>query len=90
MTIGNDGLCGDMTLLDYFAARALPAVIAMPNEEWPFDFSDTYGDDTCHSDHVAMAAYTYAEAMLRARNHRYFSEIKKSGCASDILQCVYS
>ena len=57
----------DMTLLDYFAARALPAVIALPDDEWPFDFTDAYDDGTCHSDHIALAAYTYAEAMLRAR-----------------------
>lgn len=63
----------DMTLLDYFAARALPAVIAMPDDEWPFDFSDVRGDETCHSDHIAMAAYTYAESMLRARNHKFFA-----------------
>lgn len=63
----NAGLEG-MTLIDHFAAIALPIVCAIPDAEWPFDFSDAYGDETCHADHVALGAYAYAEAMMRARN----------------------
>ena len=62
----------DMTLLDYFAAQALPVVAAIPDDNWPFDFSDAYGDKTTYADHCAMAAYTFAEALLRARNHEFF------------------
>lgn len=68
----NVGLEG-MTLLDYFAARALPAVAAIPDAEWPFDFSDARGDETCYADHMAMAAYAVAKAMMRAREHQFFA-----------------
>ena len=68
----NVGLEG-ITLLDYFAARALPVVAAIPDAEWPFDFSDARGDETCYADHMAMAAYAVAEAMMRAREHPFFA-----------------
>ena len=67
----NSGL-GDMTLLDYFAVQALPSVMVIAEDKWYFDFSDAFGDKTCHSDHIAMAAYAFAEAMLRARNHKFY------------------
>ena len=71
-----DGL-GGLTLLDYFAAKALNGVIMMPDECWPFDFSEEYGSDTTESDHLALAAYTIGEAMLRARQHKYFATQKE-------------
>jgi hypothetical protein len=67
----NAGL-GGMTLLDYFAAKAISGILTMPAEEWEFDFSDARGEETTYSDHIAMAAYSIGEAMLRARRHERF------------------
>jgi hypothetical protein len=46
-----------MTLRDYFAAKAMQAMLAHPNS------SDTAGPES-----YAAAAYKMADAMLKARN----------------------
>ncbi len=47
-----------LTLRDYFAAKALPAIIALPMEQmW-----ETYGTNS-----VSEAAYRQADAMLEER-----------------------
>lgn len=49
-----------MTLRDWFAGRAMAAIIAkMPFQEFPDDFSPY--------EKSAIGAYDYADAMLRAR-----------------------
>jgi len=50
-----------MTLRDYFAAKAMQALLADPE---PFDLCD--GDKTI-ADTYAREAYVYADAMLKAR-----------------------
>jgi len=52
---------GGMTMRDYFAAKALQALLADPE---PFDLCD--GDETI-ADTYAREAYVYADAMLKAR-----------------------
>lgn len=50
-----------MTLRDYFAAKAVPAFLDIANQE---------GSDPCDEDTheiVAKAAYSMADAMLKAR-----------------------
>ncbi len=49
-----------MTLRDYFAAKAIPAVIEMYSE-------DIHGPEELHEDYFARRAYMIAEAMLKAR-----------------------
>jgi hypothetical protein len=51
-----------MTLRDYFAAKALQGLLAAP------DIRDVEEGDLCLSDTYANAAYSYADAMLKARN----------------------
>lgn len=57
MPIWSDG----MTLRDYFAAKAMQALIQTPCGEWP-------DAPECQEDaHVSKAAYAMADAMLAAR-----------------------
>jgi hypothetical protein len=55
-------LCAGMTLRDYFAAKALAGMLAYPGDE-------SRGSDHNNStpEYVALDAYVYADAMLRAR-----------------------
>lgn len=61
----NDG----MTLRDYFAARAMQGYISAkawhPDFVYPTDFNFDAGERA--ADAVAVAAYQYADAMLKAR-----------------------
>ena len=54
---------GGMTLRDYFAAKALQGLLALPNEEGARVYK------TMESIHrvIAITAYAYADAMLRER-----------------------
>jgi hypothetical protein len=54
--INSEMTCLGMTLRDYFAAKAMLAMLAHPNS------SDTAGPES-----FATAAYTMADAMLKAR-----------------------
>lgn len=47
-----------MTLRDYFAAKAMAALITTPLEDWPKDLPIS----------TSAAAYKIADAMLGARN----------------------
>lgn len=59
--------CG-MTLRDYFAAKALPAVIADPDtRETLHIIMQTRGEGTFQLT-AARLAYGFADAMLKARN----------------------
>jgi hypothetical protein len=49
---------GGMTLRDYFAAKAMAALLATPIGNWPADLG---------SPSVAAAAYEQADAMLKER-----------------------
>ena len=62
-----------LTLMDYFAAQALTGIMGVPETEWQFDFTDCRNGEETWSDHMAMAAYSIAEAMLRARDHAMFA-----------------
>ena len=61
-----------LTQMDFFAAHALNGLMLLPDEQWQFDFKDCRGGEETWSDHMAMAAYSIAEAMLRARKHPMF------------------
>ncbi len=50
---------GGMTLRDYFAAKAMAALIVAPFEDWPTDIE---GNES-----VSTAAYEMADAMLKER-----------------------
>lgn len=55
-----------MSLRDYFAAKAMQALIAMPVEpEIVKKYKDKWGEFD-HEDYVADTAHAYAQAMLRA------------------------
>ena len=58
-----------MTLRDYFAAKALQGYISAkawhPDFKYPIDFNFDAGKRA--ADAVAVAAYQYADAMLKAR-----------------------
>jgi len=58
----NDG----MSLRDYFAAKAMQALLA---KQGPYgeDFEPAYRDDVQHIDELAQYAYSQADAMLKAR-----------------------
>lgn len=63
----NKGPQGGMTLRDYFAAKAMAAWIAGPAAECMDDYDDEDRAFTQHQMAVAVAAYGYADAMLKAR-----------------------
>ena len=50
-----------MTLLDFFAAKAMQSVLIAPNPESPLERMDIYFQS------VAEISYEMADAMLRAR-----------------------
>ena len=58
-----------MTLRDYMAARAMQGIIASkgwhPDFTYPTDFNFDAGKRA--ADAVAVAAYNYADAMMKAR-----------------------
>lgn len=54
-----------MTLRDYFAARAMQAIIT--NDSLLHGASEYYGDDVGSEESVARLAYDQADAMLKAR-----------------------
>ena len=60
---------GGMTLRDYFAAKALQGFISAkawhPDFTYPTDFNFDAGKRA--ADAVAVAAYQYADAMMKAR-----------------------
>jgi hypothetical protein len=49
----------DISLRDYFAAKAMTALIATPVSEWPNEVSGFS---------ISVAAYMQADAMLEARS----------------------
>lgn len=57
--------CMGMTLRDYFAAKAMQSIILKA----PFLNNHEHGDDACDElyDAVARGAYSYADAMMKAR-----------------------
>ena len=62
-----------MTMRDYFAAKAMQALIASykTGEPWSFDVDlscCTSGEDDGGTDRCATGAYWFADAMLKARN----------------------
>lgn len=62
----NDG----MSLRDYFAAKAMQAMIAhhgIYDEAQPFAAMTSATAQDYHADSVSKTAYTYADAMLAAR-----------------------
>ena len=52
-----------ITIQDYFAAKAMQALISCPN--WREDAGDEVGMDA--SDYTAKTAYIIADAMIKAR-----------------------
>lgn len=50
-----------LTVLDYFAAKAMQALIATPIDDWPHELE---------SDSCADAAYEMADAMMQERARR--------------------
>ena len=63
-----------MTLRDYFAAKAMVAIVLREIDEWPFgiDASSLAADrlgigEQSITDEAATCAYTIADAMLKAR-----------------------
>jgi hypothetical protein len=69
----------NLTLRDYFAGDAMQALVTSTNEYWPdgVDFSGAYCEDSEDGPDkdrdpqlvttLAMVAYTYADAMVKAR-----------------------
>jgi hypothetical protein len=55
-----------MTLRDYFAAKAMEALIQFESQALPFQSRNT-GD---FGSRVSYAAYRYADAMLKAREDK--------------------
>ncbi len=59
-----------MTLRDYFAAKAMAAIIAhhgVYSEDQPLDAITSATELDYHAESVAETAYTYADEMLAAR-----------------------
>ena len=63
-----------MTLRDYFAAKAMQAIVSSESSEWPFGIDacslaeDVVGVGNASVDfEAAICAYTIADAMLAAR-----------------------
>jgi hypothetical protein len=52
-----------MTLLDYFAAKAMQALIQFENQALPYESRNTKDFD----DRVSYQAYRYAKAMMKER-----------------------
>ena len=66
----------DMTLYDYFAAQALPALIASSKNPWMYSLKvypsgSYYGPDGEEMDLVAERAYSMALMMMK---HKMFNE----------------
>lgn len=62
-----DAISGGLSMLDYFAAAALPAVIAAA--ERPDTLTDPL-DVSCWAEHCSNLAYDMAEAMICSRFRR--------------------
>ena len=62
-TGGNTPYSNGMTLRDYFAAKAMQALITGPDV-----VDDHYEDDT--NEYVAVRSYFIADAMLKAREQK--------------------
>ena len=59
-----------MSLRDYFAAKAMPAVPTFPNSLWQairWALGLTYIASNYNSENFAKSAYRIADAMLKAR-----------------------
>lgn len=56
----------EVTLRDYFAARALQALIRNEPDDWN---SDDISDIEEHRQHLAFEAYRMANAMMDARTY---------------------
>jgi len=54
--------CSGMDLRDYFAAKAMPAII----QDWYKDGLPCGDDDNAYG--IAIVAYLVADAMMKARN----------------------
>lgn len=64
------GPCDGMTLRDYFAAKAMSAMIThhgIYDEEQPVAAMTSATAQDYHADSVGKIAYAYADSMLRAR-----------------------
>lgn len=59
-----------MTLLDYFAAKALQGLCANSGGPFQGNGASGWGIVNCSVDDVAMEAYGIADAMLKAREAR--------------------
>jgi hypothetical protein len=54
----------------FYAGLAMAALLVRNDQDvWPFDIDPIRGDpNETYTDHMARAAYIYADAMLRTRN----------------------
>jgi len=62
--LSRDQIWGGMTLEDYFAAKAMQALIQFENQALPYESRNTKDFD----DRVSYQAYRYAKAMMKARD----------------------
>ena len=62
--------CHGMTLRDYFAAKAMQAMIASWDNEkpWPRNIDPPKDEDDTRTGQLARAAYWFADAMVKERD----------------------
>ena len=58
----------DMTLRDYFAAKALPLAFGYLAEAWKADGEEFNFDDEIDTNILAEMSYSVADAMLKVRD----------------------
>lgn len=62
--------CHGMTLRDYFAAKAMQAIISTWDNKkpWPCDIDPSRDENDTRIGQLARASYWFADAMVKERN----------------------